>query len=878
MTSDFADFLSWYVAVGLAGWAAWPLTYAFFKRTPDKGFAFTKALGLLWIGYVFWLGGSLGFLRNNVGSILLATLMVAGLGLAVLRRPGVWELRHWMQDNRVYILGVEAVFVLAFGLWAWVRAHNPDISGTEKPMEFMFINAIVRSPAMPPQDAWLSGHAISYYYFGYVLVAMLTQITGVMTAVAFNLAVALCYGLVAVGALGMGVNLISLAQRELAHVSRESVPPVIRAFAPALLAPLLVLVVGNFYGVLRLAHANGWAADLQIPVVRYDFGTVTDNQVVRAPGVAFEMQNVWTWLDLKGMTEPPTATPAQFVADPGFWWWFNGARVVHDRNLVGTPTEAITEIPAFSFILGDLHPHVLALGFAFVAMVLALEWLQWGKHAPWPAAYTREALRPWVRAALFPVLGSAVILGGLAFLNTWDFPIYTFLVALALALGVGWQNGWHGLAARWPMLAALLAAMVLGGLLAYLPFYLTFQNQAGGIVPNLIYPTRFQQTVVLFGPALMVLTLFLGWLSVRARMVIDPTAALWAGGGLVIGLTVLMLMLAGVASLNPALVDVVNGALYPLSLSEAAPLLLQRRLVDSWAALVPALGIAVCVGLMVGALKKRHEAPPTRDVLLGLETTPLQMVRSPAALLALALALTGLLLVLGPEFVYLRDQFGTRMNTIFKFYFQAWTLWGVAGAFGLWYLTRHARPATHLTASVLTGVVVVLGLVYTVFGIYSAAGQFARTPTLNGMRYFAELYPNDWAAAQWLAEKAAPADVLAEGIGGQYWIEGRFSRLSMASGVPTVMGWPGHESQWRGPYFNQVAGREADIRQLYQARDWETARAILDRYRIRFVVLSDLERQKYGLAPESPQVVKFDLGLTPVFQQGDVTIYQHTLP
>ena len=87
--------------------------------------------------------------------------------------------------------------------------------------------------------------------------------------------------------------------------------------------------------------------------------------------------NFWAWLDLK-QAEPPAPAPP-----PAFNWnfggnWFYGARVVHDRDLNGTETEAIDEMPAFSFLLGDMHPHVLSLPFVVVAIGLALEWLLWG--------------------------------------------------------------------------------------------------------------------------------------------------------------------------------------------------------------------------------------------------------------------------------------------------------------------------------------------------------------------------------------------------------------------------------------------------------------------------------------------------------------------
>jgi uncharacterized membrane protein len=139
------------------------------------------------------------------------------------------------------------------------------------------------------------------------------------------------------------------------------------------------------------------------------------------------------------------------------------------------------------------------------------------------------------------------------------------------------------------------------------------------------------------------------------------------------------------------------------------------------------------------------------------------------------------------------------------------------------------------------------------------------------MDYFARNYPNDWTAIQWFEQNVADAPTLAEGIGGQYWIEGRFSRISMATGLPTVMGWPGHQNQWRGRYFGNLAGREDEIRNLYQSRTWDAAALkTLDAYGIEYVVWSDLERQKYGRSGEA----KFADLMRPVLQSGDLTLYQ----
>jgi uncharacterized membrane protein len=138
------------------------------------------------------------------------------------------------------------------------------------------------------------------------------------------------------------------------------------------------------------------------------------------------------------------------------------------------------------------------------------------------------------------------------------------------------------------------------------------------------------------------------------------------------------------------------------------------------------------------------------------------------------------------------------------------------------------------------------------------------------MAYFARDYPDDWAAIQWLQQNVSGAPVILEGTRGAYWGEGRSSRISMATGLPTVMGWMNHEGQWRGKYFERVAARGDEIQKIYQVRDWSTAQQLLDKYQINYVVVSSLERGWYNpiYAP------KFDRNMVPVFQSGDVTIYR----
>src|SRR5436309_10288160 len=100
MNSQLLSVLAWYLAALAGGFVALPLSFRLFRHLPDRGYTFSKALGLLATGWVFWFLGSLGFLRNDAPGVLFAALVVGLAGLAWLGRPGLAELRRWLSEQR----------------------------------------------------------------------------------------------------------------------------------------------------------------------------------------------------------------------------------------------------------------------------------------------------------------------------------------------------------------------------------------------------------------------------------------------------------------------------------------------------------------------------------------------------------------------------------------------------------------------------------------------------------------------------------------------------------------------------------------------------------------------------------------------------------
>jgi uncharacterized membrane protein len=242
------------------------------------------------------------------------------------------------------------------------------------------------------------------------------------------------------------------------------------------------------------------------------------------------------------------------------------------------------------------------------------------------------------------------------------------------------------------------------------------------------------------------------------------------------------------------------------------------------------------------------------------------------------LIFTGLLLVLAPEFVYLRDLFGWRMNTIFKFYFQAWLIWSIAAVFGAVVLLLRLKGFWSLLFRLGLALLIFASLTYPVLSLWSKTNGFQPQKwSLDSTAYYTPVSADETAAIEWLKE--APYGVVAEAVpetGGSY---SEFARVATFTGLPGVLGWVGHENQWRGG--NEVIGsRQSDLERLYCSREWEDTQLVLDQYQIRYVFVGNLERAAYtpkaGVCPSGMVEAKFQRHLNRAFEMGDVVIYEYS--
>lgn len=891
--ADISTAFRWWVVLLFIGFIAFPLAHYLLKGLPDRGYAFSKMLGILTASYIFWFLGTIGFIRNSLGGILLALILLVMLSIWATRQarePQNGELRTsdssfwvWIRTNWRYVLGVETLFVVAFIFWVWVRAQNPAIAATEKPMEFAFLNSASRSPTYPPLDPWLSGFAISYYYFGYVMTSVITRIASVPEQIGFNLAVAWLAAGTTIGAFGIVYNLI--------RADKDSLK--VRAAIFGLIAAVSIPVAGNMEVLLEVLHANDIGSD-----------------------------GLWQWLDVRDLNGPAEAveTPRYMTSQ---WWWWRSSRVIHEYHLSGRPEEGlepIAEFPAFSFILGDLHPHVLALPFAFLGLAFASAW--WLRpNIPvfdikkWYQGEFQKQFRDLPSGNKSFLLFTAVILGALSFLNTWDVLIYLFLIVGTFVLAQWRANGrWSAVILRQAIsLGAILAILAI---LLYLPFYLGFRSQAGPpfLLPMAMRPTRLIHFVIIFAmPLISILALIvtlLIWFGKKSRQPARKQAwgiGLVSAAGLILGLFLLMLFLGWIIAVSPegvnrvqALTDELGLGIAPISgdapiisrmgwattaIIRLAPVFLTARLTNPGLILLLAFLIAAVVFLLVRLLNQpghRNSIDPNiEDNSLEssnirpaeYETTGQLKITSTSLPLVLLLIGTASLLVLGPEFVYLRDNFGQRINTVFKFYYQAWLLFGVAAIYGLDFLLRRFRTSGIL-ATIVYGAALLVALLFPYYAIQSRAVEYrgpSSSPdrlgaTLDGLQYVRNGNPDEYDALLWIRENIEGVPVIVEAVGGQY---SAFGRVAATTGLPTLLGWAGHEYQWRGS-TPEPGQREPVVGSIYNDNSWAETANLLDSYDVDLVYYGTLERSTYN--PQAAE--KFDQNLDVAYQNGSVTIYR----
>ena len=808
--------LAWLLVVELVYLAALPLSIFIFRPLPDRGIILARIFGLLVVAYLAWLLVSLGWLDFSRTAVTLGFLtLLAASGMVLCFRGA--EIKAFLTQRWRLLLGVETIFLLAFLAFVALRAANPDLwhawRGGEKPMEFAYFNAVIRSTTMPPFDPWFSGGYLNYYYWGYFIPAALVRITGILPSIAFNLAVPLFFALTVTGAFSLVYNLAEGVRRSRADASggRAIKDPKVRFWdlespvAAGLFGGLFIGAIGNLDGLVQVVQ-GAWARISQTAAI--------------APAFDF-------WRSSRMI-------PFQENFDPSPLTFWVADKVPNAPDM----SPHITEFPFFTFLFADLHAHMMAIPFTLLVMGLGLNLVVGLRREGWL----------WIAVSS---LALALALGSLWVINSWDYPSYLLLVGALLGLAVYLRSGTPE--ARVGLLAVLALVAGVGSIVAFLPFHQNYEAFNAGLEASK-WRTPLDRYIGIYGLFLFIAVSFLLY-QLRAGIIQFVLAlarrelpsgrrqqvmlAASAPGLLL----VLLLAVAGYwtgAVLMGALLATGLASWDLLSTDSAGDG--QGAGVESKAyAVVPLLllgvGLSISIGLDfvrvtgdIGRMNTVFKYYLEVWVLFSLAAAyMLWRLLDSGFLRGLVPTVRGvwvgvLVLLLGSSLIY--TVLGTRDRLADRF----------------------------------------------VPGPLSLDGEaFLNDALYNRSEQVLEL-KWDLAAIHWLQDNAKGSPVVLEAHGKQYYWN---ARIANYTGLPTVLGWPWHQIQQRTAYAQGVLERAAHVTEIYDTMDQERAEELLRGYQVEYIVVGELERlyyQERGL--DKFALMQEKGGLKRVYENGGVTIYR----
>lgn len=692
------DFLIWWMTVLILGIAFMPLTAKVFSRFRDGGWIFSKAIGIFVSGYVMWILSCMHILRFSTKNCLLVALLCLVVNYLCFWRFGKNHSSFLRWDVKLIVME-EVLFFVLFGIWTYLVCYDPAAYGTEKFMDYGFMTSMMRTEYLPPQDTWYSGEAINYYYGGQYLAAFLTKLSGVSVGKGYNFMRTMISAMAFVMPFSMVYQL--LYKLQIRH--EQKVQKVITVLGSAL-AGLAVAFCGNMHYVLYSL----------IPTIL-------------------------SW----------------FTGNPVSYYYPNSTRYI-GHNPVVEGDKTIHEFPSYSFVVGDLHAHMVNLIFVLVVVGLALSWA---------LRVERKKKMEFKEALLQPEIWLIGFFTGMfRWTNYWDFPIY-FVAGGCVVFFINIRLYRKNAKRFWLTTIAQAAEVLLIGYVASLPFTLTFDKIASQVKITHSHSAVYQ-LVILWG-----------------------------------------------------------------------------------------LPFAIAISFVVSRIfiyrKKMKEQEQKSGLISFFAKMPVE------DLFIFLMALCAMGLVLMPEVIYMEDIYTTayRANTMFKLTYQAFTLFGLVMA----YVLVRTLLLNKKTAKICAGVGLGMLLLTAGYGFNAIHSRFGNVFDLSRFKgidasiYVSESFNSDYEAVCWLNENVSGQPVVLEANGDSYT---GYERVSVATGLPTVLGWYVHQWLWRGD-TEAINERAEDVKTIYTSTNKDLVKQMIQLYDVEYIYIGNLERQKY---PELNDLLLQEIG------------------
>ncbi len=832
--SDLSSIFQWWLIIFIIGIAFLPLTSILFKIFLDKGYIFSKIIGIALVSYVVFILGILKIQPFTQVSIFLVSGIFLLINVFLLVK--VPPLSRWnlLKSWKIFIFE-EIIFLLVLIFWSFIHAHAPDIHGLEKYMDFGFINSILRSEYFPPPDMWLTPFSINYYYFGHLVTAVLTKLSFLPALITYNLMLATISGFTFVGAFSIGANLTHSVILSKRSASKDSMGffantqnDKLKILLVGLLTAFLITFVGNLHTI-------------------YTFFKPYENE-----------KPVPFW-----------QLPFSFDTFPNAYWYPNATRFIENT---------IHEFPIYSFVVSDLHGHVLDIPFVLLTIAVLLSLLISNFKAQNPKQYQNSNEQITKTFLNFVNLN-------LLRISNFEFRIL-LLISFLLAI-MYMTNAWDGIIYFLLVALVLLVIYIKQGHISNTEIKnekIKVQNYS---VKSKIFNFSLSFLIFRFSFYILLIGIFFFIFTLPFNLHFKP----FASG---IGVLCAPEFLTKIEKIGPFLFEKDHCQRSPLW-----QLLILYGFFYFWA--------ISFIFFLFKKINPKHEARNPKQYqntndknskriehsvfenLNLFRVSSFEFRISPSDLFVLILIFISTFLIIIPEFIYIKDIYPAhyRANTMFKLVYQAFILLSISCGYiitriiinGKWKM-ENGKFIYWKFAYLFIGIIgLFVVFIYPYFAINSYFGELKTYHGLDGIKYLKSSYPTDYEAILWINKNVKDQPVILEAQGDSYT---DYARVSANTGLPTVLGWPVHEWLWRGNYdidnppadpskiYDRPAPRIEEITTLYESQDSEETKRLLEKYKIELVFIGDLERQKYPNLNEQ----KFkELG-NMIFEKGETRIYK----
>ena len=837
-SGDTLNVVWWSMLVFLFGIGVFPLTARIFGK-----FIISQALGIILTSLVIWTFTYMQITRFNLPCVIgvYAVIAAACWGIKPLRKAALAKLSEPVFVERAVL--EETAFVVIFCLMCYFKGFLSEINGQEKYMDYGFILSMLRNDTLPAKDMWLSGNSINYYYFGQFLWALVIKCSMIKPAIAYNIAMCTATALPFAMAFSFGTILIETA---IQHGFHDSPIP---KYLGGTLTAFAVSIWGNSHSFF------------------YDPDSIGNNIV------------------------PVFAKLGCEVGDYKNFFYPDSTRYIgYNPKITNAGGDfTIEEFPFYSYLIGDLHAHVISMMIVLVIACLMLAFINSAAYpngAEMKLKRTLANLKPGGRLAeefkvtlTLPFILSAVLLGVAQMTNYWDFLFYFIFISMAsLIVNVRISKVFTDL---WGAIYFVMNTAFI------LSFYLL-----GGSDPLLLISLE------------AILMVFAYLFSV-----LDPCALTRTSFQMSF-----MFTIAHVAALPFNLkFDMISN-----SLSRVINNSTVYQLFILWGTHV-IIGVVFFIWVLVTKNYRlsggKGKAAPSGDVVTedmnhNGWTNPVQKffgTRNIADVFVCGIVVVGIMFIIAPEIFYVKDIYTDgylRSNTMFKFTFAAFIMLSEAMCYAatrlIWFVNK---KGLYSTPALITGFVSIILMV--IPGHYPLAALQQRNDGLSytgldGTTYiethqspdFYEEYGGNLTsylkAAEWFNENVKGSPVICEGYGDSYTDR---CIISAYTGLPTVFGWQTHEWLWRyGSIVDKetaktvedpedlvlhklIYPRQSDIDTIYESEDPELIRSVINKYDVRYIVLGGLEFSQFD---GDNTDLFYDMFGEPVFTYEDLLIFKVT--